>query len=306
MRERAVNRIPGAPKWTQVLIVVAAVVAAAAFVFWPRGGGEPGVANLDLVLAELEARVQDDPQDPEARIAVAIAYLERGMPASAEQQFEQALVLVPESETALVGLGRALIARGKLDEGEAALQQVVDLNADNEMRYSLDQLQGVYYDLAQVSIERGDFEAARDRLDEALKINRTDADTWRVLGSVYVELGDLVEAEAAYKVAVRFVPDYVEVYEALAALYERSGFDGGVHYAEGMLRLADKDSGGAVTRLERAAELAPDMAEAHEGLGIAYELAERPDEALASYRAALQLDPELFLSDLAVQRLSEE
>ena len=60
------------------------------------------------------------------------------------------------------------------------------------------------------------------------------------------------------------------------------------------------DQEGARDFLERAVGLDPTDD------GIAYELAERPDEALASYRAALQLDPELFLSDLAVQRLSGE
>jgi len=50
-------------------------------------------------------------------------------------------------------------------------------------------------------------------------------------------------------------------------------------------------------------ELSPSLAVAHQGLAMAYESAGKKAEALASYRQASALDPDLMLARLGVQRL---
>jgi Flp pilus assembly protein TadD len=306
MARQRVRSFLGMPRWRGVAAVLG-LGALALVVVSALGGDEeraPGTAGLDLVLAQLEDRVRTDPQDPEARIAVAIAYTERGLLTDAIAQYEQALVLEPDQQTALIGLGQAQLQLGNLDQAEEALARVAELNVDNERRYIIEQLQGVYHDLGRIAIERGQLEVASERFNEALLINKTDADTWRLLGEVYEQLDDLEQAEAAFQVAVRLVPDYVEVYEAMEALYGRTGNSSGQAYALGMLALTRGDSEAAVASLERAVEGAPEMAEAHEGLAVAYEASGRAEEALAEYRLALELDPQMFLSDLAVDRLT--
>ena len=294
------------PRWkgAAVLLGLGALALVAASTLGGDADRPPGTAGLDLVLAQLEERVVADPQNPEARVAVAIAYAERGLLADAIAQYEQALVLEPDQQTALIGLGQAHLQLGHLDLAEESLGRVAELNVDNEQRYIIDQLQGVYYDLGRIAIERGQHEVAAERLNEALLINKTDADSWRLLGGVYETLDELEQAEGAYQVAVRLVPDYVEVYEALEALYGRAGDENGRSYAAGMLALTDGASDEAVERLEQAVAGAPDMAQAHEGLAVAYEALGRAEDALTHYRLALELDPQMFLSDLAVERLS--
>ena len=52
------------------------------------------------------------------------------------------------------------------------------------------------------------------------------------------------------------------------------------------------EQGGEATRLAtRAVQLAPDLAEAHEGLGLALHISLRLEEAVAEYKRALELDP---------------
>jgi Flp pilus assembly protein TadD len=260
--------------------------------------------NLDLVLADLERQVIDSPQDVNARLSVGVAYLQRGMELPAIEQFQQALALVPDHQTALIGLGEAHMALGDLAAAEEPLRRVVELNADNEFRYSIEQLNGVHYDLGRIAMERRDYASAAYEFQEALRINRTDADAWRLLGNAQQQLGDLESAEDAYVRAVRLVPDYEDVYRDLAGLYDVLGLEGRQRYAEGMLELIDGSPSSAIKRLERAVALAPEMAEAHEGLGIAYESDGRSEEALESYRSALAIDSSLFLSEQAVQRLA--
>jgi tetratricopeptide (TPR) repeat protein len=49
----------------------------------------------------------------------------------------------------------------------------------------------------------------------------------------------------------------------------------------------------AIPQYEKALELSPDYAEAHNNLGLALARAGRPDEAVAHYQKALELNPEL-------------
>jgi len=178
------------------------------------------------------------------------------------------------------------------------------LNEENERRYAIDQLNGVYYDLGRIHIQNGELEEARGWLIEALKVNATDADSLLLLGGVHRELGDLPEADAAFRDVVRLVPDYGDAYEAMLSLYQAQGMDAEQRYAEGMLHLIAGEIEPAVQRLEEAVSLSPDLAMAFEGLGMAYESADRAEDALSAYQQAVELDPRMFLSDLAVQRLS--
>lgn len=289
-------------RWLVALAVVAAV---GGYLLFPGGDRELGSSNLDLVLAQLEENVVKDPQDPVARLAVAIGYLERGLSQRAAEQFEQVLVLSPDNQTALIGLGQARLVLGEFDAAAEPLLRVAELNEDNERRYTIDQLNGVYYDLGRILVHQGDLEQALGWLIEALLVNSTDADSLLLLGTVHEDLGDLEAADAAFRDVVRLVPDYTEAYEAMGQLYERTDQPARQRYADGMIQLINGRIEEAVTGLEAAIELAPDMAEAHEGLGMAYESAERPDEALAAYERALELNPSMFLSDLAVQRLGD-
>lgn len=292
-------------RWNLVAIALGLfLLLGSLLVMLDRPGGKTGaLTSLDRVVTDLEARVKEDPQDVDARIAVAIAYTERGMNRDAAAQFEQALVLAPDNQTALIGLGRAFEALGDHANATKSLERVAELNAKNPRRYSIEQLGGVYFDLGRIALDQGDATRARDWFREALQVSRTDADALRHLGMAHDRLNEPAEAEAAFFGAVRVVPDYREVYLALETLYRRTGDSARLAYAQGMLKLTDRAPAEAVPLLERAAAGAPDLPQVYEGLGVAYEGAGRRDDALKAYRRALELDPEMFLSGLAVDRL---
>lgn len=288
-------------RWVALIAVV--VVAAGALFLVLGGDDEPRLTNLDRVLVDLEDQVRARPQDLDARIAVAAAYAVRGRVDDAIAQYEQALLLEPDSEAALIGLGSVLADEDRFDEAFTPLERVAELNADNPLRYTIDALEAVYYDLARIHVARGEFEQAEGRVLEALEVNRTDADAWLLLGDIQAHQGDIDAAEEALVNATRLVPDYDEAYIKLRDLYDRAGRDGGRQFAEGMLRVIDGDASGAVDLLSRAVVDEPDFGDAHQALGIALEEAGRAPEALDAYRRAVAIDPDLFVAALAVQRL---
>lgn len=291
---------------SRLATVFAFVTVAALLLLFAQGDKQAGSTNLDILLNDLEEQVRLNPQDVDTRISIASAYLARGLLAESIEQFEQALVLEPNNQSALIGLGRAYLDAGDLEAAEPPLRLVAELNADNEFRYSILRLGDVYYDLATISMHNGDFESAAAELSDALIIRRDDADTWRLLGQVWAQAGDYEAAEAAFLEAVRFVPDYSEVYADLENVYAQLGLPGKQAYARGMVYLTEGDVDAAIKELASAASASAPMPQALEGLGMAYEEAGRPAEALTAYRAALNLDPEMFLSALAVPRLESE
>lgn len=281
-------------------LALAVVVLASAQALRPQG---PAFSGFDRAIVDLEERVRANPQDVEARLAVALAYGERGLNARAAEQFEEVLVLDKDNQIALVGLGKVKFELKDYQGAERPLKRVIELNETSERRLAIDQLQEAQHYLARIYVELRQYDAAAVAARDALKMNGSDADTWRVLGDIEQKRGDYAAAEQAYMSAISFVPNYVEVYRELDRVYQTTKRDGARQWAQGMVLLADQTPAKAVPRLQDAVRLEPGFAEAHQGLGMAYESTGRLDEALASYRRALELSPGLFLSTDAVRRL---
>lgn len=289
----------------RLLVIVGVLVFGAAALAGAQAlrSDEPGFSGFDTAIVDLEERVRANPQDVDARLAVALAYGERGLNTRAAEQFEEVLVLEPGNVIALVGLGKVRFELKEYQAAEQALKQVVESVATNERRLTLEQLQEAQHFLSKIYTELRQYDAAAAAARDALKINGSDADTWRVLGDIEQKSGNYEAAEQAYMTAISFVPNYREVYSELDRVYRATKRNGAREWAQGMVLLADQTPAKAVSRLEDAVRLEPEFAEAHQGLGMAYESTGRLDEALTSYRRALELSPGLFLSTDAVRRL---
>lgn len=265
----------------------------------------PGQVLLDATLEQLEANVIDNPQDPDARLAIAIAYAARGHNESAIEQYLEALKLSENNHTALIGLGRVYMDEGELDMALERLLLVIELNKDNPVRSTLDQLEAVYYNVGTIYFQKREHAQAAPYFQSALEINPVDADAWYMLGHTLQESGEFEAALSAYGRAVRLVPDYVDAYKGLGGIYGILGREGEKKYASGMIHLSANSFDKALKDLEEAALTVPEIPEVHQGLGLALESQGRFDEALESYQTALDLDPDLMVARFAVQRLSD-
>lgn len=261
---------------------------------------------LDTTLVELEETVLNEPQNIDARLAIAIAYAARGYNDASIEQFEQALVLDSDNQTAMIGLGRILYDENRLDEALEPLLQVVELNANNPYRRTLEQLEAVYYYLGDIHIQKKDYAVAVDYLELALEINPTDADALYVLGEAQERNGDFEKALISYQQAVRYVPDFTDAYRQMSEIYRLMEMPGERLYAAGMVNLATKDFDDAIRDLTRAIELVPGLAEAYQGLGMAFDAQGQAEEALSNYEKALELDPDMMIARLGLQRLGDQ
>src|SRR5579871_2770913 len=97
--------------------------------------------------------------------------------------------------------------------------------------------------------------------------------------------GRLMEAEAVCRQILEAQPNFPEATHLLGVIAHQNG------------RLGE-----AITHVERAVKLAPQVALFHANLGEMYRLAGRPKRAIEAARRALQIDPKMpaALSNLGV------
>lgn len=285
---RADRWLDRAIRITAILLAAAAVAVAGLWYF--QRYVHPTVSVVDRDTAEIELQIRDQPNDPELRVAAANLYIEKGRLDAALDQAEQVLAVAPDHLGGLLLLGRVYAARGEPDRAAAPLERVLELNRDNPMAKASLQLARVHEELAGVYLTQNRAADAVREYQEALAIDRGNADTLHLLGKALITQGQLDDGIAAFRQALRLVPDFPEVYGDLYRAYEQKGALDLADYAFGMVRYSTGEYEQAVRSLERAARVLPDDAAVHLGLAMAYEKQGQREAALAEYRRAAALE----------------
>jgi tetratricopeptide (TPR) repeat protein len=127
---------------------------------------------------------------------------------------------------------------------------------------------------AEQAFDKRDYRHAASLLQEILRLDAGDYQSWTELGSVYLGQGNSVEAEKAFARAVEIQPAY------LLALIDL-----------GTLRVMLKKFDGAIEVLSRAVKLRPDSADANFQLGEAYLQMKKGSIAVGYLYESLKLDP---------------
>ncbi len=132
-----------------------------------------------------------------------------------------------------------------------------------------------YNNLANVLIDRGQFNDAIVHLRTSLKIKPDNANAHLSLGNALARRGQLDEAIAQYRTALKVNPEYAEAHNNLAiALNDRGELDD------------------AIAHFQTAFRIKPDFAVAYNNLGKVLAARGRGDEAIPQYRTALKINPE--------------
>lgn len=122
---------------------------------------------------------------------------------------------------------------------------------------------------------QGDDEGALDKYRTSLNLDAGQAETYRLIGYLYQDLGKLDAAEQALTQAVSEDPDRVDVYVALGEIYQSQG------------RLRE-----ALVQAQRAVERAPHDYRLHLNLGLIYHELGRESDAIQTVQEAQELAPE--------------
>ncbi len=229
------------------------------------------VSPIEIELSRLEKLVRENPNDPAARISLVQYYYANNNFKEAKNQAEQVLRVYPDYESALYLAGITNLQMGDAQSAVARLVQFVEIRHKKPVSHTDRYLESALYYLGVTYIQLGDPEQAIIALNELLELNRMDADAMYQLGIAYAMIEKHEEAIEQFSNAVRFVPNFTEVYIEMIASYSALDQNDLVDYASGMLAFSNQDYKTARTRLEAAAAVLKNFNPVYLGLGLTYE-----------------------------------
>lgn len=196
-------------------------------------------------------------------------------------------------------------AMGQHQGGNLASASVLykKILADQPNHFDAMQMLGV------IAAQQKDFVTAEKLLENAIKINNRNSQTYYNLGIVSHDLGKLQAALNCYDRAIAINQCYSEAYynralvlqdllnsEAALASYEKA-IAINPKYVEainnqGLLLKTKNEFSLALECFNRAIEINPNFAEGHNNRGLILQLLSNPESALASYDQAIAINPQ--------------
>ncbi len=260
-----------------------------------RGSCKESLGDLAGALKDFQAALQARPRASTPRIGIGKILRRRGRLEEAEKSVRLAIEFDPLSWDAHEELGMIYYDRRKWAEAEAAYTRAVELAGEN----------------VSPRIVRGSARLLTGRLEEgkediewvlARQPNHPDARAER--GVYYVRLGEVARAEEDFKASLAVDPDNPIALHEYGLLQWRSGrteaaircYDRSIelfpeeptHYVNrGSAFHALKDYDRAEADYRRALSLRSDIGEAHFGLGLCHNVAERWADAEADFTRAI-------------------
>ncbi|MFC1920127.1 tetratricopeptide repeat protein [Chloroflexota bacterium] len=281
------------------LLVIAAAIAG--YIFINREAPINDLVKREIAL--LEEAIAQNPTDLDKRVELASMYTEAGLHEKAIEQLETTLELDEANRGALILLGYIYINTERYEEALQPFEQLIEIDKDSAMRHINRQLESVYYYTGIAYFNLDMFTDAIRSFQQAILIDNTDADAWYMLGLSNQHYGNYQEAIISFEQAIRFVPDFTEVYHGLSICYESTGQMNLSLYATAMENYCSGQSMEAISMLEEVIAIDSDFAQAYLGLGLAYESTDTIYKAIDAYENALRIKPDLWLARAKIEAL---
>jgi tetratricopeptide (TPR) repeat protein len=235
--------------------------------------------DVDGAIAKFEAAVETKPDLTQALSLLSGLYADRGDYEKSLDYANRILQVEPQNSQALLGRYDALVALGRNDEAEKALDAAIAVappaevakrvynrgaraqragdrdgaiaqfaravELDPTMAPALSALAGMY-------LTQKDYEKAVSTAEQLLQIKPGDAEALTIQYEAYKGLGDKAKADATY-----------------AQLQQSAGGDPEALYRKGVALFNNSNFDGAIEALKQAIAVKPDLAGAHYTLGLA-------------------------------------
>jgi protein O-GlcNAc transferase len=253
-----------------------------------------------------------DPQT--ALLKEALDHLNRNDAVQAERVLARVLDAEPEQADALQLMGHVRRMQGNFDEAEALLRRSIAADPGRPL---------VHHHLGSLCRERGKLDEAIAEQEEAIRLKGNYADAWFELGLTQIAKGDPAAAEKSLRRALHIVPNFLFARQVLAIALNDMGR---AREAEALLRqtlsLGPRDPRQVATLehnlgvalklqgrydealqfFDHAQQRVSNVPLADFNRGHTLQMMGRLEEAEASYRRALDMDPQ---NEKAARNLAE-
>ncbi len=286
-----------------LIICAVALLAVFAVVFYLGQRASSGPTIPDRAVTAAEQAVRDDPNNVNARLSLASAYLASDRKDEALVQYRTILEADPKNRDALLAAGKLAYQSKDYASARDLLGQMLKVSGGEEFSAADPQIEEAQYYFGLTELDAGDVPAAITHLQAALRIDKTDADAWNKLGGAQAQQGDYKAAVASYQQAVRFIPSgWCEPYNGMVVAYKSLNDTAGIDYAQGMASFCDGDSKAGMESLAKVTT-GPLAVPAMLGLGLAAEAQDDVAVATEWFKKVLKVDPTNITARTALARL---
>ncbi len=251
-------------------------------------------------IVEYKKAIELSPAYSHALTNLGDAYLKTGLTDEAIDFYKKAIKAEPDFATAYNNLGYAYFEKGLYKEALIEYRKAVELNSKDPLFYN--NMGNLY-----ASMKR--FDDAVNEYKKALAIESKDANAYNNLGLVYAQQGMFDEAEAEVRKALAIDPENVlakknledilnrgKIIVEAAPFPDKKGGKSAQIAAYNELGNKYKQKGlydDAISSYKKALEVDPKDAGSHYNLGFAYVKKGLYNEAVLETGSALKLDPKL-------------
>lgn len=178
--------------------------------------------NYDAALSVLREGLGLYPNAVELHVGVGYARLARDEFAWARRAFEEALVLDPEHEDGLAGLGETLLRFGQTAQAMKSFRRVLELGYADDIELMLQVGRALFRD--------GLIAEAKEFFEVAVQQTPENAEAIAMVGYAQHQLGEEDAAEETLKRALQLDPDHSEARIYLGnLLYDREQYEGALY-----------------------------------------------------------------------------
>jgi protein O-GlcNAc transferase len=222
-----------------------------------------------------EAALAIEPDHPQATVGLGTCYLKNRQVKKAQELLAAYLTRDPGNTAARLVLARALIRQAQFQDAAVELRRALERDPDNLL---------ANYNLGFIAYRSRDYDTAQKHLKRTLELRPDHPEAHYTLGLTYMALGRYDEAVSELERAIAIDPKHVGAHFNLAGAAERAGR---TDLAERERAIYADLSGRSKAEAERSSQVKASSLKAVEFL-----MAEKFPEALQEYRKLLEANPD--------------
>ncbi len=228
--------------------------------------------RISDAMAKVRRVLEEDPGILEAHFVLGNLFVKQEDWEGAIAAYREALALDPEYLSAVLGLADAYRLAERYEEAAAGYRRLLDLDPNDNK---------AHFHLAEIHAAREEYEEALEVLERLEATGEQRAPAHNLKGQCLLSLGRLNEAEAELRRALEMDDRLSDAWYNLALLFEERG-----------------DGAGAIEAYETRLEMAPKDFRSHFNLGRLLGAMGDPVRMEASFRAAVEANPDFAVGYL--------
>jgi tetratricopeptide (TPR) repeat protein len=234
--------------WLNIALAVLILAALAGIVYFGYSVYRDRQSDLATSAAGrlaglLRAQVRQNPNDAVLRVRLGEALGGMGKYSEATGQFNAALKIDPKHLGAYLDLGIVALAAKNPDAAEGYFKKVIDLTDASEYRAVSTPREVALYNLGKIALDKKSYGDAAGFFKAALFIRKDASDTYYYLAKSLQGMGEIDGAIQQLDLGLAFDPGYAEAHYLLGQLYKEKKDDvnASYHFAQAAELAPDAD-----------------------------------------------------------------